>query len=155
MMKLLVGLLILILVIVVGLFALRAQNSETDQMIPALGVLEGKLTACPDKKNCVNSDDPQQKFLVDAISDPDGKVWTKLDEIMLSLPRTELIEEEPSYKRFTQTSAIFRFVDDIEFLYRPDLGEIAVRSASRVGHSDMGVNAARVEEIKLLIGEIQ
>ncbi len=126
-------------------------SMESHKVVPELGVVDGKLSPCPDKRNCLNSDDPQERFLTDPIDDPDGRIWATLNETVLSMPRTKLIDERPNYKRFTQTSAFFRFVDDVEFLYRPEQGEIAIRSASRVGFGDMGVNTARIAEIRRLI----
>jgi uncharacterized protein (DUF1499 family) len=46
-----------------------------------------------------------------------------------------------------------RFVDDVEFLFDDTNKKIHVRSASRVGYSDMGVNRKRVEELRKLLNE--
>lgn len=123
-------------------------SMESHRVVPALGVVDGKLSPCPDKRNCWNSDDPQDKFRIAPIDDPDGRIWAQLDQVVLGMPRTKLIEQGESYKRYTQSTAFFRFVDDIEFLHRPELGQIAIRSGSRVGFSDFGVNEARIAEIR-------
>ncbi|UJX42908.1 DUF1499 domain-containing protein [Desulfovibrio sp. JY] len=51
------------------------------------------------------------------------------------------------YLHVTQSSSRFGFVDDVEFLHDPEAGLLHARSASRVGHSDLGVNRRRLETI--------
>ena len=51
------------------------------------------------------------------------------------------------------TSNIFRFIDDVEF-YLTEQGVIHFRSASRIGHSDLGVNRRRVEMIRIAFNNI-
>jgi uncharacterized protein (DUF1499 family) len=72
---------------------------------------------------------------------------------VLSQPRTTLAEQRPGYLRFEFRSRIFRFVDDVEFLADPAAGVIHVRSASRTGHSDLGVNRRRIEILRSLWSE--
>jgi uncharacterized protein (DUF1499 family) len=64
------------------------------------------------------------------------------------MKRVEIIENRDNYLHAEFTSLIFRFVDDVEFLIDAPNGVIQVRSASRKGYSDMGVNRRRVEEIR-------
>ena len=58
-------------------------------------------------------------------------------------PRTAVVTVTDRYLHAEARSLLFRFTDDLEFLLQPDVGRIDVRSASRVGHSDLGVNKAR------------
>ena len=58
--------------------------------------------------------------------------------------------ESSNYLAATFTSRLFRFIDDVEIRIDPDLGQIHIRSASRTGHGDWGVNAKRVDLIKTL-----
>ncbi len=74
---------------------------------------------------------------------------SRLKKVILSKPRTSIIEEKPNYLRAEFTSRIFRFVDDVEFLFDDSLKYIHVRSASRIGRSDLGVNRKRIEEIRV------
>jgi uncharacterized protein (DUF1499 family) len=60
------------------------------------------------------------------------------------------VKETESYWHVEFRSRIFRFVDDVEFLFDRDSKVIHVRSASRVGYSDLGVNRARVEKIRMM-----
>lgn len=140
-------------ILVIALSGLILVQVEEERAMTALGLKEGVLQPCPNRQNCHNSDDPQEKFQIPAIADPEGKKWNRLVGVMAQLPRTELVAEEGTYRHFTQTSARMRFVDDIEFHYRPEREEIAVRSASRLGYRDFGVNMQRIEHVRALLGE--
>ena len=72
--------------------------------------------------------------------------FSGLLEILASEPRVRVVEQQERYLRAEFTSLVFRFVDDVEFL----IGErqIDVRSASRIGHSDFGVNRKRIEHLR-------
>ena len=71
-----------------------------------------------------------------------------LNQIVSSLPRTRVVEESNCYLRAEVSSRVFGFVDDIEFYVDEPSALIHVRSASRIGYSDFGVNRARVETIR-------
>lgn len=122
--------------------------------ITETGLAEQKIKLCPDTPNCVSSlpdEDDSHKvktFPVIVDASTSRKV---LINIINHMPRTRLITEESDYLHFTFTSLIFRFVDDVEFEITEN--KIHVRSASRVGHSDLGVNRKRVEEIRRLYME--
>jgi uncharacterized protein (DUF1499 family) len=64
------------------------------------------------------------------------------------MPRTRIVQREPGYLRAECRSALMGFVDDLELELRASEQLIAVRSASRLGWSDMGVNRRRVEELR-------
>jgi len=72
----------------------------------------------------------------------------ELKSIVERLPRTEIIEQKDGYLNAEFCSAIFRFVDDVEFLVEPESQRIHFRSASRVGRSDLGANRKRMELIR-------
>ncbi len=119
---------------------------------PELGVVAGRLRPCPDTPNCVSSDAPRsdpEHYVEPLAAGPDPRrAWIRAIDVVKRMPRVEVVAEEPGYLRAEVTSLIFRFVDDLELHARPRDGIIAVRSASRVGKSDLGVNRARVEEIR-------
>ena len=80
--------------------------------------------------------------------------FSKLTEIADCLPRTEVVKKENNYWKGVCRSLIFRFPDDLEILLIPDnknikdsQGIIQVRSSSRIGQSDLGVNKKRVEHL--------
>lgn len=106
-----------------------------------------KLSKCPTSPNCVCSCYPKD---VDHFVKPlfvKGDAKAKLKEICLNkFKRCELVEESDKYLHFVFTSFFFRFKDDVEFYVDGDV--VHVKSASRVGHSDLGVNKKRVEKIR-------
>ena len=64
------------------------------------------------------------------------------------MPRSKIVSEQDNYLHIEFTSRIMRFVDDVEFYFNDTKKIIQVRSASRVGRSDFGVNRKRVEMIR-------
>jgi uncharacterized protein (DUF1499 family) len=74
--------------------------------------------------------------------------WRAVRAALANLPRTKIITETADYIHMECSSAIFGFVDDFELHLRAAQGVIAVRSASRLGYSDLGVNRKRVENLR-------
>lgn len=72
----------------------------------------------------------------------------RLRQIVNAMPRTRVVATTDDYLHVEFTSALLRFVDDVEFRVDVDAGVIHVRSASRVGRYDFGVNRRRVEAIR-------
>ncbi|MBC8002785.1 MAG: DUF1499 domain-containing protein [Opitutaceae bacterium] len=116
----------------------------------ALGITGGRLTPCPAKQNCVCSQDTDAAHQVDPLqftgSTSDAKA--RLEKAIARLPRHKVITETDNYLHLEFTSQIMRFVDDVEFLIDEPNHVIHIRSAARIGYSDMGVNRNRVEAIR-------
>ena len=107
------------------------------------------LPPCPASPNCVSSDSIDDHAIAAfQFVGPAENAWRAAKEALLSLPRTKIVAESDHTLRAECTSAIFRFVDDVEFELRPEQEIIAVRSASRVGYSDLGANRRRIESIR-------
>ena len=106
------------------------------------GLVDGKLAPLPMKPNCVSSESgtDEDKAVLPLPTDKDG-----LKEAIDATGGT-ITSESDDYISTTYTSGIMRFVDDVEF--RRDGPVWQVRSASRVGHSDMGANRKRVDAIR-------
>ena len=117
---------------------------------PVLGPVAGKLLPCPGSPNCVGSQDPDPGHQIAPLParGPIKETMGKLKAAVLAQPRTRVTEEREGYLRAESTSLLFRFVDDVEFLYDGPAQVVHVRSASRVGHSDLGVNQRRVEKLR-------
>ena len=116
-----------------------------------LGVQNSRLTDCPSKPNCVNSQTMDEDHAV-APFQYEGKrkeAYNRLKKVVESFERTTIVEESENYLRMECRSAIMGFVDDVEF-YFPEEKVIHVRSASRLGYSDLGVNRKRVEKLRKL-----
>ncbi|MCE5264573.1 MAG: DUF1499 domain-containing protein [Deltaproteobacteria bacterium] len=117
---------------------------------PQIGVTDGRLAACPDSPNCVSSQstDPRHAIAPLRYEGPAEKAWKRLIKAVSEMKRARIVVAQDQYFRAEFTSALFRFVDDVEFLLDDSARTIHVRSASRIGHSDLGVNRKRVEEIR-------
>ena len=118
---------------------------------PELGVKDGKLNLCPDKPNCVVSYKDSEDHFIDPIKYMEDKqtAYQKLSTIIEKEENSKIITKNEDYIRAEFTSALFGFVDDVEFLFPDDEEKtIHVRSSSRIGHSDLGVNRKRIEMIR-------
>jgi uncharacterized protein (DUF1499 family) len=116
----------------------------------AIGVTAGRLAACPETPNCVSSQSTDRKHAIDPLrfEGTAEKARERLIEAVSGMKRALIVVAEERYLRAEFTSALFRFVDDVEFLLDDGAKTIHVRSASRVGSSDFGVNRKRIEEIR-------
>jgi uncharacterized protein (DUF1499 family) len=108
------------------------------------------LPACPQSPNCVSSQSSDADHFIDPIPFHGSlrEAKARIMQVLTSLPRTRIVEEEPTYLRAESTSLIFRFTDDLDFTFDETQKVIHVRSASRVGNSDFGANRKRVETIR-------
>ncbi|MGE5657920.1 MAG: DUF1499 domain-containing protein [Actinomycetota bacterium] len=115
-----------------------------------LGIQSGKLAACPTTPNCVSSlsEDAEHKIAPFAYNSNPQEVMATLKQVIQSLDRTKIITETDRYLYAEFTSAWMGFVDDVEFLTDEAKKVIQVRSASRLGESDLGVNRQRIETIR-------
>ncbi len=105
---------------------------------------------CPDSPNCVSSLAENKKYFVEPIPYHGEKAVAQYEllEILRSFKRAHLVTIEENYIHAEFVSFIFRFVDDVEFYFDTAKKLIQVRSASRTGYSDLGVNRRRIEEIR-------
>ena len=116
-----------------------------------LGVRDGRLKPCPDTPNCVSSQDRGSASLAPiAYRGGASAAWQRLTTIVETMPRTTVTQRTGNYLRAEASSRLLGFVDDVEFLLDENAGVIQVRSASRLGYSDLGVNRRRVEQIRAL-----
>lgn len=105
---------------------------------------------CGNKPNCVSSVDTRKSHQVDAfeLSEPLELAWRKIKELIASQTGSTVKNESKNYLKAEFKSRFFGFIDDLELHVSDDQSRIEVRSASRVGYSDMGVNRKRVEAIR-------
>lgn len=107
--------------------------------IPAdLGVHDGQLSPCQAPAHCAWASWP--------VDHPQRALESLLPAV-LALDGVNLVETDARYLHATLTSRLFGFVDDLELLADPGRGEIQARSLSRLGDSDLGVNARRLERL--------
>ncbi|MDQ6952333.1 MAG: DUF1499 domain-containing protein [Mariprofundaceae bacterium] len=144
-------------VFLVGLFALLVVGvcvftvlALLSQQEPKhLGLKDRKLRACSDAPNCVCSEDLMKgdkvHFIQPFPANPD--TWKSLQQSIVQQGGT-LNKVEKYYLHATFSSPIFHYVDDVECRWDEAEAVIHIRSASRVGHSDLGVNRQRVEALR-------
>jgi uncharacterized protein (DUF1499 family) len=109
-----------------------------------------ELGKCPSSPNCVSSEDPGGSHYIAPIAivgDADA-AWRTLMEIIEADSSFEILASSERYIRAVATTPILRFKDDVGFLLDRDAGEIRMRSASRIGYSDLGKNRRRMEQIR-------
>jgi uncharacterized protein (DUF1499 family) len=114
-----------------------------------LGVRDGMLKSCPLSPNCISSQAADEKHRISPLvfkGEPD-QAFSRLKQTLVSRSDTTVTETTAEYLR-----AEFRtragFIDDGEFLLDRSQSLIHVRSASRLGYSDLGKNRSRMEEIR-------
>ena len=137
---------LLLLAAVVGL-------SLSSRRRPESGLVDGRLRACPTKPNCVCSQDPDEGHLVEPlqiIGDPDEAFAALVGRLK---QRHELLHLGDDYAHFELVSSVLRFRRDLELLVDREARLIHVRSASRVGHTDLGANRRRVEALRAALLE--
>jgi uncharacterized protein (DUF1499 family) len=127
-----------------GLFAGKRPES--------LGVAAGRLAPCKPSPNCVSSQaDPSDAIHyvapIAAGGDP-ARTFTELKRVVRATERVQIATDRPDYLYAEYRSRLFGFVDDVEFWLDPRAALIHVRSASRLGYGDFGVNRDRIERIR-------
>ncbi|MCY7283687.1 MAG: DUF1499 domain-containing protein [Cyanobacteria bacterium CAN_BIN43] len=127
-----------------SLFSFSGKRPDT------LGVKDGQLTACPGTPNCVSSQASDAEYKVEAIAytTSASEALAKVKSVVEGMERAAIVTEGSNYLYAEFTSGLMGFVDDVEFYVDDNAKVIHVRSASRLGQSDLGVNRKRVEEIR-------
>jgi uncharacterized protein (DUF1499 family) len=125
-----------------------------------LGVHDGRLAPPKPTPNNVNSQvdkniDPGHYIAPLRYSGDPRRAWTTLRKIVEGMPRVKVVKDEPNYLYAEFTSKMMGFVDDTEFYLDQRAGVIQVRSASRLGRGDYGVNRARIEYIRAKLAQAQ
>jgi uncharacterized protein (DUF1499 family) len=111
------------------------------------------LAPCPASPNCVSSIDRDRKHAIAPLVYPSDRnaAYRALIGIIDAQPRATIVKQGPAYVHVEFSSRLFGFIDDVEFLFVPDRPRIEIRSASRTGYFDFGVNRKRIEKIRRLL----
>jgi uncharacterized protein (DUF1499 family) len=121
----------------------------------APGLVNDGLSKCSNKPNCVCSEYAGDvNHYIKPIMNPDNETLalSAVSEILQEMGGV-INSKTNEYIAATFTSALFGFVDDMELRMDREQGIIHIRSASRVGYGDGGVNQKRVEAFKKLYGQ--
>jgi uncharacterized protein (DUF1499 family) len=131
------------------LFSVRWANSMAGPS-KAVGLSDGRLAGCPNTPNCVSTQASRANQFVEPIpyDGPAVDAWEKLVNVIRSMPRCRIVKLEERYLHAEFRSFVFGFIDDIEAAIDEEAKQIHLRSASRVGYSDLGVNRQRIERIR-------
>ena len=123
-----------------------------------LGVKADRLKQPSFSPNSVSSqadlypDHPQLQYArIEPLPLKDGNLatsMTKLADVLRSLPSTAIVETKPDYIYAQSQTRLLKFVDDVEFWFNPAKGAIDVRSSSRLGRKDFGVNRQRIDLVR-------
>lgn len=117
-----------------------------------LGATAGQLQPCPSSPNCVSSQalvtDLQHAIAPLVITGEADRAFAKLTNLVRQSEQATIITAEPGYLYAEFVTPLMGFVDDVEFLLDPAVGQIQVRSASRLGESDLGLNRQRIETLR-------
>lgn len=114
------------------------------------GLSEGRLKPCPDSPNCVSSQAATASQQVEALryTGDASQAQSRLLATLNGMERVRIQQADPTYIHAEFSSALWGFVDDVEFQFEPS-GVIQARSASRTGYYDFGVNRKRIEAIRV------
>jgi len=120
-----------------------------------LGLVNQQLRPCPESPNCVCSQCESPTHSIEPIrySGSAEQARQRLVEILSRQRGCHIVKQEADYLHAEFRSLGFRFVDDVEFLIDSRQNVIQVRSASRVGYSDLGANRKRIEVLRKLYAD--
>ena len=132
--------------LVLSVFITGCAGNRPDSLSEA----DGRLADCPKSPNCVSSIATDEKHAIHPFTYTGDKAegYETLLGILSSQKRIVIAVQSDDYLHLEFKSKLFRFVDDVEFYFPKDESLIHVRSASRKGYFDLGVNRKRVEQLR-------
>jgi uncharacterized protein (DUF1499 family) len=148
---------IVLIVLVLAAIAAGQAGLLAGQEPQDLGVRDGKLKPPSKTENSVSSqaalypEHPQRRYaeIAPLALRGDGPATlARIKTVVESMPGAKVVKSSPDYLYAQYTTKLMKYVDDVEFWYDPAAQVIQVRSASRLGKSDLGVNRKRVEAVR-------
>jgi uncharacterized protein (DUF1499 family) len=135
------------LFIIISLYFVALSVSSRKQ--PELGLLDGQLRACPASPNCVSSERQGETGYVEPLmmTTLADDAWRNAKKAIVDIGGV-IVTERDGYLHAEFVTPLMRYVDDVELRKDDNKQVIHIRSASRVGHSDLGANRARVEKLR-------
>ncbi len=109
-------------------------------------IADRSATLCPDSPNCVSTQDNRESHHLAPFLVTESATLDQIQQVATTLPRAKTAVKQADYLRIEYTSLVFRFVDDLEL--RISGRELWVRSQSRVGYYDFGVNRQRAQALR-------
>lgn len=139
----------LVMVALASLVVMRLFAGTVDP--PAIGTDAGELSPCPDTDNCVSTTATDPRHAADPVRCQDAEARELAEILDRELPRTTVAAVVGTYAHLEVRSQIFGFVDDLEVLVED--GVVQLRSASRLGANDLGVNRERIDDVRTILGD--
>ena len=145
-------LVLIVLAVAAGQLGFLQGTAPTD-----LGVRDGKLKPPSSTENSVSSQaalypDHPERIYADiaplALKGDGPATLARIKAIVEGMDGAKVVKSEPGYLYAQFTTKLMKYVDDVEFWFDPAANAIQVRSASRVGRGDMGVNRKRIEAVR-------
>lgn len=154
MQKLLIIIVSLVVLAVVARFAIGFFSA--DKVATGLGPDDAnnpKLASCDGLQNCASSTSTAQGNYVEPFEYTGGAndVIARMSSVISSQAGTQIITQQENYLHATYKTKLLGYTDDLELLLDESTGILNVRSASRIGKSDLGANRKRIEELRSLI----
>ena len=117
--------------------------------VEKIGMTDGKLAPCPDSPNCVSTQSEEKRHAMKPLPFLQTREASrdKILGILKDMKRTKMIKLTEFYIHVECRTALFRFVDDVEFFLDKTTRVIHFRSASRAGYYDFGMNRRRMKRI--------
>ena len=151
--------LVISLLVIVSAYFINLSVSSRKQ--PDLGLFDNQLRVCPSTPNCVSSERQDTKAYIEPLrastqanniaattaGDAGVTLWSDVKKAVVEVGGN-IMTERDGYLHATFETTLLRYVDDVELRLDKTNRLIHIRSASRVGHSDMGANRVRVEKIR-------
>ena len=143
--NLVIGVVAVAVLVAIVLAGLSAYSRKA----PEVRSSDARLAPCPGTPNCVSSEAGEGEAAIEpiALNGPARPGWERLTALVREMGG-RVIQEDPGYLWASFQTPLFRFIDDLELRLDERNGVVQVRSASRVGYSDRGVNRRRVEELR-------
>jgi uncharacterized protein (DUF1499 family) len=132
------------------MIALMTLTGCRETVAQTTGLKDGKLSPCPDKRNCVCTQDPVEQHRIDPLryDVTQDEARDKLLGVIRHMERSTLVQVDRDYIHAEFRSAVFEFIDDVEFLFDDGAKLIHFRSAARTGYYDFNINRKRMEETR-------
>ena len=148
--KLLKLFIVLIIGSIAAFFPLRWLVERASPMPDNLGVENGRLQPCPDSPNCVSTQATDDGHSIPPIRyvGETAVAHQRLLSILQADAQFTIISQTPIYIHAEAQTAVWRFIDDVEFFFDKADSLIHFRSASRLGYGDGGTNRQRMEAIR-------
>ncbi|MGE5196263.1 MAG: DUF1499 domain-containing protein [Anaerolineae bacterium] len=121
------------------------------RMPKTIGLVHGCLHPCPKRPNCVCCCHDDKVHYISPLPFSSEETLDQVQAYLCKHYIAQVVQRTPDYLHIVVTTPILRFKDDLEFAVNRERGVVRVRSASRVGYSDGGINRARIEALRTFL----